>query len=69
MVAAERRPLRSRLLLAAEAGVVGASHTATWQHSGGWADYGQRAPTFVDCSPSPCDNIAFRLRRTSSPHR
>ena len=29
------------------------------QHSGGWADYGQRAPTFVDCSPSPCDNITF----------
>ena len=29
------------------------------QHSGGWADYGQRAPNFVDCSPSPCDNISF----------
>ena len=29
------------------------------QHSGGWADYGQRAPTFIDCSPSPCDNITF----------
>jgi hypothetical protein len=29
------------------------------QHSGGWADYGQRAPTFVDCSPSPCDDITF----------
>lgn len=31
------------------------------QHSGGWADFGQRAPTFVDCSPSPCDNIAFSM--------
>ena len=31
------------------------------QHSGGWADYGQRAPTFVDCSPSPCDNIVFSM--------
>ncbi|MGB2604767.1 MAG: hypothetical protein WBC78_14305 [Candidatus Sulfotelmatobacter sp.] len=31
------------------------------QRSGGWADYGQRAPTFVDCSPSPCDNIAFSM--------
>ncbi len=31
------------------------------QKSGGWADYGQRAPTFVDCSPSPCDNIVFSL--------
>jgi hypothetical protein len=31
------------------------------QRSGGWADYGQRAPTFVDCSPSPCDNISFSM--------
>ncbi len=31
------------------------------QSSGGWADYGQRAPTFVDCSPSPCDNISFSM--------
>jgi hypothetical protein len=31
------------------------------QHSGGWASAGQRAPTFVDCSPSPCDDITFSL--------
>ena len=31
------------------------------QRSGGWADYGQRAPTFIDCSPSPCDNIDFSM--------
>jgi hypothetical protein len=31
------------------------------QHSGGWADYGQRAPTFIDCSPSPCDDITFSM--------
>ncbi len=31
------------------------------QHSGGWGQYGQRAPTFVDCSPSPCDNIVFSM--------
>jgi hypothetical protein len=37
---------------------VGGSFSAL-QHSGGWADYGQRAPTFVDCSPSPCDDITF----------
>lgn len=30
-------------------------------HSHGWAQYGQRAPTFVDCSPSPCDNIVFSM--------
>ncbi len=31
------------------------------QHSGGWGQYGQRAPTFVDCSPSPCDDITFSM--------
>jgi len=31
------------------------------QHSNGWADYGQRAPDFIDCSPSPCDNITFSM--------
>lgn len=31
------------------------------QHSGGWTDAGQRAPTFVNCSPSPCDNIVFSM--------
>ncbi len=31
------------------------------QHSHGWGQYGQRAPTFVDCSPSPCDNIVFSM--------
>jgi hypothetical protein len=31
------------------------------QHSGGWADYGQRGPSFIDCSPSPCDDITFSL--------
>jgi hypothetical protein len=38
------------------------------QHSGGWAEYGQRAPTYVDCSPSPCDNISFSMAQgVSSP--
>jgi len=31
------------------------------QHSGGWAGYGQRAPTYTDCSPSPCDNVTFTM--------
>jgi hypothetical protein len=31
------------------------------QHSGGWGQYGQRAPKFVDCSPSPCDDITFSM--------
>lgn len=31
------------------------------QHAGGWGEAGQRAPTFVNCSPSPCDNITFSM--------
>lgn len=31
------------------------------QHSGGWAQYGQGPPNFVDCSPSPCDGISFSM--------
>lgn len=31
------------------------------QHSGGWAEAGQRAPTFINCTPSPCDNITFSM--------
>ena len=31
------------------------------QHSGGWAEAGQRAPTFINCTPSPCDNIVFSM--------
>jgi hypothetical protein len=37
----------------------GGSSFSNVQHSGGWTDAGQRAPTFVNCSPSPCDNIVF----------
>lgn len=33
------------------------------QRSGGWGQYGQRSPTFVDCSPSPCDNISFWMNQ------
>ncbi len=31
------------------------------QHAGGWGQYGQIAPTFIDCSPSPCDGITFSM--------
>lgn len=31
------------------------------QASGGWAQYGQGPPSFVDCSPSPCDGIEFSM--------
>ena len=29
------------------------------QRSGGWSSYGQQAPNYVDCSPSPCNGIQF----------
>src|SRR5512141_1483550 len=29
------------------------------QSSGGWGQFGQGPPSFVDCSPSPCDGITF----------
>lgn len=31
------------------------------QRSGGWGQAGQGPPNFVDCSPSPCDGIAFSM--------
>lgn len=37
----------------------GGTSFSNLQHSSGWSSAGQRAPTFVDCSPSPCDDITF----------
>ncbi len=31
------------------------------QHAGGWGEAGQRGPNFINCSPSPCDNITFSM--------
>jgi hypothetical protein len=31
------------------------------QNSGGWGEFGQRAPDFINCSPSPCENISFSM--------
>jgi hypothetical protein len=33
------------------------------QHSNGWSPYGQGPPTFIDCSPSPCDGITFSMEQ------
>jgi major membrane immunogen (membrane-anchored lipoprotein) len=33
------------------------------QHSGGWGQFGQGPPNFVDCSPSPCDGITFWMKQ------
>jgi len=39
----------------------GGNSFSNLQRSGGWSGAGQRAPTFVNCSPSPCDNIVFSM--------
>jgi hypothetical protein len=31
------------------------------QHSGGWAGYAQTAPSYVDCSPSPCEGVSYSM--------
>jgi hypothetical protein len=36
------------------------------QNDGGWGEAGQRAPTFVNCTPSPCDNISFSMTQNIS---
>ena len=36
---------------------------ADLQKSMGWASFGQGPPTFVDCSPSPCDGISFSFQQ------
>ncbi len=33
------------------------------QRAGGWGEYGQGPPNFVDCSPSPCDGISFSMNQ------
>lgn len=31
------------------------------QKVGGWAQFGQQGPNYVDCSPSPCNGITFSM--------
>jgi hypothetical protein len=33
------------------------------QRAGGWGQFGQGPPNFVDCSPSPCDGITFWMQQ------
>jgi hypothetical protein len=33
------------------------------QRAGGWGQFGQGPPNFVDCSPSPCDGISFWMQQ------
>jgi Putative Ig domain/Immunoglobulin I-set domain len=41
----------------------GGNSFSNLQRSGGWGQYGQGPPKFVDCSPSPCDGIAFWMSK------
>lgn len=46
----------------------GGSSFTNLQHSGGWSGYGQIAPNYVDCSPSPCDGVTYsRVQNVKSP--
>lgn len=36
------------------------------QRAGGWGQYGQGPPNFVDCSPSPCNGISFWMGQNVS---
>ncbi|MFZ1927837.1 MAG: Ig domain-containing protein [Candidatus Sulfotelmatobacter sp.] len=50
------------------AGQSGGKSFTSLQHSGGWGQYGQQWPSYVDCSPSPCDGISFSMTQgVSSP--
>jgi len=44
----------------------GGNAFANLQASGGWAQYGQGPPNFVDCSPSPCNGIKFSMSQSQS---
>jgi hypothetical protein len=40
------------------------------QKSGGWGQFGQGPPNFVDCSPSPCNGISFSMtQNVNSPSK
>jgi len=46
----------------------GGNSFSNLQTAGGWGQYGQGPPDFVDCSPSPCNGIAFSMtQNVSSP--
>lgn len=44
----------------------GGTSFANVQRAGGWGQYGQGPPDFVDCSPSPCNGISFWMAQNVS---
>jgi hypothetical protein len=45
------------------AGQSSGTSISSLQHSGGWTEFGQGPPKFIDCSPSPCDGISFSMNQ------
>jgi hypothetical protein len=39
----------------------GGNSFSNLQQSSGWGEYGQGPPSFIDCSPSPCDGITYAM--------
>jgi Putative Ig domain len=39
----------------------GGNSFSNLQQSPGWGQYGQGPPSFIDCSPSPCDGITYAM--------
>lgn len=44
----------------------GEASFSSLQRSGGWGQYGQQGPDYVDCSPSPCNGISFWMAQNVS---
>ena len=57
----KQQPLQITVSNTVPSGGNGGSSFSNLQHSSGWGEYGQGPPNFVDCSPSPCDGIAFSM--------
>jgi hypothetical protein len=57
----KQQPLQITVSNAGASGGNGGKSFLNLQHSGGWGQYGQGPPNFVDCSPSPCDGISFSM--------
>ncbi len=60
----KQQPLQISVSSAAATGSGGSGGGKSFsnlQRAGGWGQYGQGPPSFIDCSPSPCDGISFSM--------
>jgi len=69
--ATKEQPLQMTVATPAAANMALASGGNSFPHlqsSGGWGQYGQKGPSYVDCSPSPCNGMSFSMtQNVSSP--